>query len=60
MGFGLVGECLPWDWLTESYGKFLTYVLIHLINKIEHGEIEFQVELLTSASYVVELVGIMS
>ena len=60
MALRLVGECLPRNWLAKGDSEFLTHILIHLINEIEHGEIELEIELLAKTCDVVEAVGIVS
>ena len=46
MALRLVGEGLPRDWFAKADSEFLAHILVHLIDEIEHGEIELEIELL--------------
>ena len=60
MGLRFVGESLPRNWISESDREMFADILVHLIHKIEHGKIEFQLMFLAETCYVIEFVRVVT
>ena len=51
---------MPWDWLSDADIECLSYILIHLVNKEQHCNVDFLDVTVTEVSQPIELLGILT